>query len=96
MALATAAPPRLNNPVPDSVAPINFVTAFLDVFDQALSEPVVATSAPAKPAASEADKAADKTAEKATDKAADASTDKVAQAKDKEKDKEKEKRRRKW
>ncbi|MEY4268212.1 MAG: hypothetical protein RIS90_2747, partial [Pseudomonadota bacterium] len=89
--LAAAAPPRLNNPVPDSVAPTNFVTAFLDVFDQALSEPVVATSAPAKPAASEADKAADKTAEKATDKATDASTDKVAQAKDKEKDKEKEK-----
>ena len=93
--LASAAPARLNNPVPDSVAPTNFVTAFLDVFEQALSEPVVTSSAPAKPAATEADKAADKASDKASDKtadkAADAGTDQVAQGKDKEKDKKKDK-----
>ena len=89
--LAIAAPPRLNNPVPESAAPTNFVASFLDVFEQALSEPVVLTSAPAKAAATEADKTADKATEKATDKTADAGTDQVAQGKDKEKDKKKDK-----
>ena len=86
--LAIAAPPRLNNPVPDSVAPTNFVASFLDVFEQALSEPVVLTNAPAKAAATEADK----TADKVTDKTGDVGADKGTQvAKEKEKDKEKEK-----
>jgi hypothetical protein len=78
--LAAAAPPRLDSPVPDSVAPINFVTSFLSVFEQALTEPAAATSEPAKPAATEADKTADNKAEQTTQA-----------AKDKEKDKDKEK-----
>ena len=80
--LAATAPSRLDNPVPDSVAPTNFVTSFLSVFEQALTEPAAAaaTSEPAKPAATEADKTADN------------QTDQTTQAaKDKEKDKDKEK-----
>ena len=82
--LAATAPSRLDNPVPDSVAPTNFVTSFLSVFEQALTEPAAATSEPAKPAATEAEKSADNKAEQTTQATKD-------KEKDKEKEKEKEK-----
>jgi hypothetical protein len=89
--LAVTAPPQLIKPVVVVVSPTNFVTAFLDVFENALIEPVaVAAPAPVtKSTAAEAEPAAKSAAadsEVTADKPAGTTKDK-----DKEKEKEKEK-----
>ncbi|MCX7227037.1 MAG: hypothetical protein NT071_15870, partial [Burkholderiales bacterium] len=89
--LAVTAPPQLIKPVVVVVPPTNFVTAFLDVFENALTE-TVAVAAPApvtKSTAAEAEPAAKSAAadsEVTADKPAGTTKDK-----DKEKEKEKEK-----
>ena len=89
--LAVTAPPQLTKPV--VVAPANFVTAFLEVFEKALSEPVEVAAPAAAAKSSTADtepdgKGSAADAEGTGEKTTDAAKEK---AKEKEKEKEKEK-----
>ncbi len=89
--LAVTAPSQLTKPV--VVAPANFVTAFLEVFEKALSEPVEVAAPAAAAKSSTADtepdgKGSAADAEGTGEKTTDAAKEK---AKEKEKEKEKEK-----
>ena len=89
--LAVTAPPQLIKPVVVVVPPTNFVTAFLDVFENALTEPVAvaATASATKSTKTETEPAA-----KSAAADSEATADKTAgttKEKDKEKEKEKEK-----
>jgi len=91
--LAVTAPPQLVKPVVVVAAPVNFVTAFLDVFEKALSEPVAvaAPAAAAKTSTADAEPAAKAAATEAEAKGEKTTETTQEKAKEKEKEKEKEK-----